>query len=81
VTEHDPLVSVHVEGLKVPEEDGESLKVTVPVGMKVVPGLESVIVAAQVVGAPTGSGNGEQMREVVLLRIVAVMVVVPLLAE
>ena len=72
---------MQVEGLKDPEDDGESLKVIVPVGVKVVPGLESVIVAVQVVGAPTGSGNGEHTTAVVLDRIVAVTVVVPELPE
>lgn len=81
MTEHDPLLSEHVEGLNVPEEDGESLKVTVPVGVKVEPGLESVIVAVHVVGAPTGFGNGEHISEVVLLRIVAVTEAVPELPE
>ena len=53
----------------------------VPVGVMVVPGLESVMVTVHVVGAPTGSGNGEHTTAVVLERIVAVIVVVPELPE
>jgi len=55
--------------------------VIVPVGVMAVPELESVMVAVHVVGAPTGSGNGEHTTAVVLDRIVAVIVVVPELPE
>ncbi len=72
VTEHVPLLSVHVVELKVPDEAGESLNVTVPAGVKVVPGLESLMVAVQVAGAPTASGNGVQRSDVELLRMVEV---------
>ena len=81
MTEQLPEIKVQVVELNVPEEAGESLKVTVPAGVKVVPGLESVIVTVQVVGAPTGSGKGEHNIDVVLLRIVEVTVVVPELPE
>ena len=81
VTEQLPPVKVQVVELKVPEDAGESLNVTVPDSVNVVPGLESVIVTVQVVGAPTGSGNGEQSNDVVLLRIVEVTKVVPELPE
>ena len=67
--------------LKVPEFAGESVKVTVPVGVIVFPGLESETVTVQVAAAPTGSGKGEQRRDVVLLRIVEVIVAVPELPE
>lgn len=77
MTEQLPLLSVQLAELNVPDEAGESLKVTVPVGVTVVPGLESVIVAVQVAGAPTASGNGVHSTEVELLRMVAVTVVVP----
>ncbi len=72
---------MHVVELKVPDDVGESLKATVPVGVKVVPGLESLIVAVQVAGAPTASGNGVHNKDVELLRIVAVTVVVLELPE
>ena len=72
---------MQVEGLKVPEEAGESVNVIVPAGVNVVPGLESVIVAVHVAGAPTGSGNGVQIRDVVLFRMVAVTLVVLELPE
>jgi len=72
---------VHVVKLKVPDDAGESVKVTVPVGMKVVPGLESLIVTVHVAGAPTESGNGVHSNDVELLRIVAVTVVVLELPE
>ncbi len=70
-------MSVQFVELNVPDEAGESLKVTVPVGVTAVPGLESVMVAVQVEGAPTASGNGVHSTEVELVRLVAVMVVVP----
>ena len=81
MTEQLPELSVQVVELNVPEEAGESPKVTVPVGVNVVPGLESVIVTVHVVGAPTGSGKGEHSSEVVLLRNVEVTIVVPELPE
>jgi len=81
VTEQLPELRVQVVELNVPEEVGESLKVTVPVGMKVVPGLESLIVAVHVPGAPTASGNGVHISDVELSRIVAVTEVVPELPE
>ncbi len=81
MTEQLPPVSVHVVELKVPDEAGESLKVMVPVGVKVVPGLASLIVAVQVAGAPTASGNGVHSSDVELSRIVAVTEVVPELPE
>ncbi len=81
VTEQLPPVKVQAVELKVPEDAGESLNLTVPDSVNVVPGLESVIVTVQVVGAPTGSGNGEQSNDVVLLRIVEVTKVVPELPE
>ena len=46
-----------------------------------IPELESLIVAVQVAGAPTASGNGVQITEVELLRIVEVTVVVLELPE
>jgi hypothetical protein len=67
--------------VKVPDPAGESLNVTVPVGVKPVPVLESLTVAVQVAGAPTASGNGVHTRTVELLRIVEVTVVVFELAE
>jgi len=76
VTEQVPPLRVHVVELKVPDEAGESLNVTVPVGVKVVPGLESLMVAVHVAGAPTASGNGVQSNEVELLRMVEVTVAV-----
>ncbi len=66
---------------KVPEPAGESLRVTVPVGVKGVPELESVTVAVHVAGAPTASGNGVQLNDIELLRIVEVTLVVAELAE
>ncbi len=72
---------MHVVELNDPEDSGESLKVTVPVGVYMVPGLESDMVAVHVVGAPTGSGKGEHTTDVVLVRIVEVTVVVPELPE
>ncbi len=75
VMEQLPPVRLQVE-LKVPDPAGESLKVTVPVAVNVVPGLESLTVAVHVAGAPTESGNGVQLREVVLVRIVEVTVAV-----
>jgi hypothetical protein len=71
---------LHVE-VKVPDPAGESLNVTVPVGVKVVPGLESLTVAVHVAGAPTASGKGVHTRIVELLRIVEVTEVVFELAE
>ena len=67
--------------LKVPDDAGESLKVTVPVGVKGVPGLESLMVTVQVAGAPTESGKGVHSKDVELLRIVEVAVVVLELPE
>ncbi len=81
VTEQLPPVKVQVVELKVPEDAGESLNVTVPDSVNVAPGLESVIVTVQVVGAPTGSGNGEHSNDVVLLRIVEATEVAPELPE
>ncbi len=81
MTEQLPELRVQVVELNVPEEVGESLKVTVPVGVKVVPGLESLIVAVHVPGAPTASGNGVHISDVELSRIVAVTAVVPELPE
>ena len=78
MTEQLPLLSVQLEALNIPDEAGESVKVTVPVGVTVLPGLESVIVAVQVEGAPTAPGNGVHSNEAELLRIVAVTVVVPM---
>jgi len=72
---------VHVVELKVPDDAGESLKVTVPVGVKGVPGLESLMVTVQVAGAPTESGKGVHSKDVELLRIVEVTVVVLELPE
>ncbi len=63
---------MHVEELKVPDDAGESLNVTVPVGVKGVPELVSVIVTVQVEAAPTASGKGEHESAVELLLIVAV---------
>ena len=81
MTEQLPELRVQVVELNVPEEVGESLKVTVPVGVKVVPGLESLIVAVHVPGAPAASGNGVHISDVELSRIVAVTGVVPELPE
>jgi hypothetical protein len=81
VTVQLPLLSVHVVELNVPDEDGESVKVTVPVGVNVVPGLESLIVTVQEAGAPTASGKGVHSNEVELSRIVAVTEKVPELPE
>ncbi len=67
--------------LKVPDDTGESLKVTAPVGVNVVPGLESLMVTVHVAGAPTASGNGVHSNEVKLSRIVAVTESVPELPE
>ncbi len=61
-----------MEELNVPDDAGESLNVTVPVGVKGVPELVSVIVTVQVEAAPTASGKGEQDSAVELLLIVAV---------
>ncbi len=63
---------MQVEELNVPDDAGESLKVTVPVGVKGVPELVSVIVTVQVEAAPTASGKGEQDSVVELLLIVDV---------
>jgi len=81
VTEQVPPLSVHVVELKVPDDAGESLKVTVPVGVKGVPGLESLMVTVQVAGAPTESGKGVHSKDVELLRIVEVTVVMLELPE
>ncbi len=81
MTEQVPPLSVHVVELKVPDDAGESLKVTVPVGVKGVPGLESLMVTVQVAGAPTESGKGVHSKDVELLRIVEVTVVVLELPE
>jgi len=80
VIEQLPPTRVQVEP-KVPEPAGESLRVTVPVGVKGVPELESVTVAVHVAGAPTASGNGLQLNDIELLRIVEVTLVVAELAE
>jgi hypothetical protein len=81
VTEQLPPLSVHVVEPKVPDPAGESLKVKVPVGVKVVPGLASLIVTVHVAGAPTASGNGVHIIDVELSRIVAVIEAVPELPE
>ncbi len=81
MTEQVPPLSVHVVELKVPDDAGESLKVTVPVGVKGVPGLESLMVTVQVAGAPTESGKGVHSKDVELLRIVEVTVVMLELPE
>ena len=70
-----------MEELKDPEDAGESVNVTVPVGVIAAPELVSTMVTVQVVGAPTGSGNGEHDSEVELLLIVEVIEVVPELVE
>jgi len=81
VTEQLPELRVQVVELNVPDEIGESLKVTVPVGVKVVPGLASLMVTVHEAGAPTASGNGVHISDVELSRIVAVTGVVPELPE
>ena len=67
--------------LKVPDDKGLSEKVTVPVGVIVVPELESVTVAVQVVAVFTAGDAGEQTTTVELVRLAAVIVLKPELAE
>ena len=52
-------------------------KLTVPVGALVVPADVSVTVAVQVVGALTGTEEGEQLTPVVVVRVVTVSEAVP----
>ncbi len=72
---------MQVVELNVPDEAGESMNVTVPVGVNVFPALESLIVAVHVAGAPTASGKGVQRSDVELLRMVEVTAVVLELPE
>jgi hypothetical protein len=65
--------------LKVPE--ALLLQLTDPVGVRAVPGLLSVTVAVQVLGALTGTEPGAQLTAVVVERVVAVRANWPLLPE
>jgi len=72
-------VSVQLVELKVPEP--LLVKLTEPVGVLGVPVSVSVTVAVQVVEPFTGTGFGVQLTVVVVARLVAVTVVVPVLAR
>jgi len=67
--------SVQEPLLKVPVPDEP--KLTVPVGVAVVPAAVSLTAAVQVVGAFTGIVAGRQLTEVAVERVVTVTVVVP----
>jgi hypothetical protein len=69
VPENEPLV------------EGLAARVTCPVGVNTVPEAVSVTVTVQVVGALTGSGEGEHVTdvEVVLKELMTVNVVEPVL--
>src|SRR6184192_3927795 len=78
VTEHVPVAPrVQLVLLKVPVP----VKVTVPLGTLIVPGLVSVTVAVQVVALFTGTLGGTQSTLVMVARLVTSTVVVPLLVR
>ncbi len=54
--------------------------VTVPPGVIAVPGEVSCTVTVHIVAEPTATGDGEQVTDVVVLRCVTVIVLVPWLA-
>jgi hypothetical protein len=70
---------VQLTELKVPE--ALLLQLTDPVGVRAVPGLVSVTVAVQVLGALTGTEPGAQLTAVVVERLVADRANWPLLPE
>ena len=80
VTEHVPVAPrVQLVLLKVPVP--LLVKVTVPLGTLIVPGLVSVTVAVQVVALFTGTLGGTQSTLVMVARLVTSTVVVPLLVR
>jgi hypothetical protein len=68
VTEHDPPDSTHVFELNVPMVEGLPERVTVPVGVDVVPPSVSVTVTVQVETALLGIREGTQLTAVDVLR-------------
>ena len=78
VTEQDPLESVQLAGVNVPVP--LLPKLTVPVGVEVVPGDVSVTVAVHVLFVLTAIEEGEQLTAVLVVLVVTVSAKVPELA-
>jgi hypothetical protein len=74
-------VSLSVQALGPKEPAPSALKPTLPVGVLTGPGEVSVTVAVQVVGRPTATGLGEQLRLVDADRALRVSTSLPRLAE
>jgi hypothetical protein len=75
LTEQVPEAKVHVPELNVPSPGGLALNVMVPEGVIAVPAPVSITDAVQIEAEFTGTAEGEQLMEVAVGRLVAVMVI------